>query len=453
MVEGSNPSGRTVLQTLNKMKSFKSNLIVLLFILIITVLAGIFIFPKGYGAQYLPWRLGLDLTGGSALVYQIDLSGVEKKDYENVMAGLKQVIEKRVNLYGVSEPKVVIAKKGDSYELLVELAGIKDLKDAVRQIGETPNLDFRAFVPDMTIDKFIALENKFSESKKVEDYLAIINAFSPPKLTGRYISGASLEYDSFNKPIVSLNFNGEGAKLFEEITGANIGKPLAIFIDGQLTDMPQVNEKISGGSAQISGGGAGFKKDEAIKLVERLNAGALSAPIKLINQRTVGASAAADALSKIIIAGIVGTLLVMLFMIIYYRIFGVFASIALVMYTILTLALFKLVPNFTMSLAGIAGFVLSIGMAVDANILIFERSKEELKKGLSKASAIQEGFRRAWPSIRDSNISTMITATILYYFTSSFVKGFALTLGLGVLVSMFSAIFITRTLLKVFIRK
>lgn len=435
------------------MKSFKSNLIVLLLILAMTVLAGIFVFPQGYGAKYLPWRLGLDLTGGSSLTYQIDLSGVEKKDYESVMAGLKQVIEKRVNLYGVSEPKVIIAKKRDSYELLVELAGIKDLKDAVRQIGETPNLDFRAFVPGMTMDKFIALENKFSQSKSVEDYIAVMNAFAPPKLTGRYISGASLAFDKLNKPIVSLNFNEAGAKIFEEITGENIGKPLAIFIDNQLTDMPQVNEKISGGSAQISGGGAGFKKDEAIKLVERLNSGALSAPIKLINQRTVGASAAADALNKIITAGIIGTLLVMLFMLIYYRVFGIFASIALVIYTILTLAVFKLVPNFTMSLAGIAGFILSIGMAVDANILIFERTKEELKKGLSKASAIQEGFRRAWPSIRDSNISTMITATILYYFTSSFVKGFALTLGLGVLISMFSAIFVTRTLLKVFIRK
>lgn len=416
------------------MKGFKTNLIILIVILLTAIVAGIFVYPKWYGARFLPWGLGLDLVGGTSLTYTIDLSEVNSSDYEAVVSGLKEVIEKRVNLYGVAEPKVTIAQKGDSYELLVDLAGVKDLKDAVRQIGETPRLDFREVEQDGENVTFIKSE-----------------------LSGRYISGASLAFDNLNKPIVDLQFNDEGAKIFEDLTAKNVGKPLAIFVDDQLTDAPRVNEKITGGRATISGGGEGFSVDEAKQLVQRLNAGALSAPISLSNQRTVSATAAQDALKKIIIAGIIGTALVALFMLIYYRLLGLFAVLALSIYTAITLAVFKsgllgLIPSFTMTLAGIAGFILSVGMAVDANILIFERTREELKKGLTKSAAIQEGFKRAWLSIRDSNTSTIITATILYFFTSSFVQGFALTLGIGVLISMFSAIFVTRTMLKVFIR-
>ena len=349
-----------------------------------------------------------------------------------MVGGLKEVIEKRVNLYGVAEPKITIAQKGDSYELIVDLAGVKDLKDAVRQIGETPRLDFREVVPEG--EGAIAVKSE---------------------LTGRYIAGASLAFDNLNKPVVNLKFNDEGAKIFEELTARNVGKPLAIFVDDELTDAPTVKQKISGGEATISGGGEGFTIEEAKKLVQRLNAGALSAPISLSNQRTVSATAAEDALNRIIVAGVIGTALVALFMVGYYRLLGVFAVLALLIYTAFTLAIFKsglfgLIPSFTMTLSGIAGFILSVGMAVDANILIFERTKEEARKGVTKKAAVEEGFKRAWLSIRDSNISTIITATILYYFTSSFVQGFALTLGIGVLISMFSAIFVTRTMLKVF---
>ena len=417
------------------MKSFKANLIILIIILLVSSAAGIFIYPKWYGSKYKPWSLGLDLVGGTSLAYKIDLSEVDQSEYEAVVAGLREVIEKRVNLYGVAEPKITIAQKGGSYELLVDLAGVKDLKDAVRQIGETPRLDFREVSQDG--------EN-------------II--FTKTPLTGRYISGSSLEFGNLNEPIVSLKFNEEGAKIFEEITARNVGKPLAIFVDDQLTDAPRVNEKISGGKATISGGGEGFTVEGAKQLIQRLNACALSAPISLTNQRTVSATAAQDALYKIIVAGAIGTGIVMLFMLAYYRLLGIFAVLALLIYTALTLAVFKsgalwLIPSFTMTLSGIAGFILSVGMAVDANILIFERTKEELRKGLIKTAAIEEGFKRAWLPIRDSNISTIITATILYFFTSSFVQGFALTLGIGVAVSMFSAIFVTRNMLKVFIRK
>ena len=222
---------------------------------------------------------------------------------------------------------------------------------------------------------------------------------------------------------------------------------MAIFLDNNLIEMPVVQEKISGGRAQITGK---FTRDEAKKMVERFNAGALPAAIKIISQQTIGASLGQESLKKAIYSGALGTLAIILFMLGYYRKFGIFASLALIIYTVLVAAIFKL--GITMTLAGIAGFVLSIGMAIDANILIFERTKEEIKKGLTKISAIEEGFKRAWPSIRDSNISTIITSIILYYFTSSFIKGFALALLIGVLISMFSAITVTRTMLRVFIK-
>jgi len=413
--------------------------LILIVILSLATLAGFFVYPKDFGAKNLPWRLGLDLVGGSALVYEVDLSLVGKADQESVVAGLKEVIERRVNQYGVSEPKVTILKKGNSYQLLVELAGIKNLEDAVKQIGETPQLDFRELKAEQTA----------TVDAKGNATLSLTPV--PTNLTGRHITSASWTYDQTSrKPIVEFELNNEGAKLFEDITARNIGKQLCIFIDGALEGgCPTVNQKISGGRAQITG----IELKEAKSLVARFKAGALGAPIKLVSERTVSPSAASDALTKMIVAGTLGLALVGLFMLVYYRVFGIFASIALLIYTVLTLALFKVFPGFTMTLSGIAGFILSIGMAVDANILIFARIREELKKGLTKASAIEEGFKRAWLPIRDSNISTLITALILYYFTSSFVRGFALTLFIGVLVSMFSAVFITRTMLKVFYKK
>ena len=409
------------------MEARKKHIWVLVMIVAITILAGFFIYPNNQISNAVPWRLGLDLVGGSALVYEVDLADIGSADHADAVAGLKEVIEKRINIYGVAEPRVAFIKKGDGYQLLVELAGV-DAEDAARQIGETPVLDFREVVSD-----------------------TIGTTYIPTELTGRNLKRASLGFDNLtNTAIVLLEFDEEGAQMFADITARNIGKPLAVFLDGAPMTEPIVQQAITGGSAQISGGGAGFVAGEAKVLVERFNAGALSAPIHLINQRKVSASAAENSLNQIIFAGLIGTAMVLAFMIIYYRSFGIFASIALIMYIVLTLALFKLIPNFTMTLAGIAGFVLSIGMAVDANILIFERTKEELRDGHSRGEAVKEGFKRAWPSIRDSNTTTIITSTILYALTSSFVRGFALTLGLGVVVSMFSAIFITRTILRVF---
>ena len=411
------------------MKSHNTSILVL--VVLVSILAGFFVYPGNFGSKHLPWRLGLDLIGGSHLVYEVDMSGVDSSDRDFVVAGLRDVIEQRVNLFGVSEPQVVSSQAGDSYRLIVELAGIKEISEAIKEIGSTPLLDFREVV--------------VAEENEEEQYV-----FIPTELTGRYVSSAQIDFDpTTGAPTVNIEFNDEGSKIFEELTAKNVGKPLAIFLDNNLIEMPNVSERISGGKAQISGG---FTADTAKKLVERFNAGALPAPITLVSQQTVGASLGEESLDKAVFAGALGLLAVIVFMLLYYRSFGVFASFALLIYVLLTLAVFKVAPGFTMSLAGIAGFILSIGMAVDANILIFERTKEELKRGLSKISAIEEGFRRAWPSIRDSNISTIITSVILYYFTTSFIKGFALTLLIGVLVSMFSAITVTRSLMRAFIK-
>jgi len=397
-------------------------------IILLAIAAGVFVYPKYFGAQNRPWALGLDLVGGAHLVYQVDLSKVPTANQSSVIAGLRDVIEKRVNLYGASEPQVYTAQSGNDTQLIVELAGIKNLSDAIQQIGTTPLLDFREVQNDGSSTQFIYTN-----------------------LTGEYITGAQLTFDqTTNAPQVSVTFNSDGAQIFQKITAANVGKPLAIFLDNQLIEAPTVEEAIPDGKAVISGGN--MTVDAARTLVERFNAGALPAPITLVNQQTISPTLGNDSLKKVIIAGIIGTILVILFMLSYYGLLGVFAALALIIYTALTLGIFKLIP-ITMSLAGIAGFILTIGMAVDANILIFERIKEEHKKGLPYSSAVQEGFRRAWPSIRDSNTSTIITAVILYYFTSSFVQGFALTLLIGVIVSLFSAITTTRLFLYVFLKE
>jgi protein-export SecD/SecF family membrane protein len=398
---------------------------ILIFIIVVSITAGVFVHQPFWQKinGFRPWSLGLDLAGGSYLVYKIDLSQVDALDQDAAVKGLRDVIERRVNLFGVSEPRVYTETAADEKRLIVELAGVKEISAAIRIIGETPFLDFR----EVTEDSFI-----------------------PTALNGRYVKNARVDFDSITRQsVVALEFTAEGAEIFEELTEQNIGRPIAIFLDNQLIEMPVVREKISGGRAQITGN---FTLDSARELVQRFNAGALPAPITLVNQQTVSAELGEDSLDRAIQAGAIGTLAIMLFMIAYYRGFGLFAFFALLMYMALTLAVFKIIP-ITLTLAGIAGFILSIGMAVDANILVFERTREELKKGLPRTAAVEEGFRRAWTSIRDSNITTLITSLILYYFTSSFVRGFALALAIGVLVSMFSAITITRTMLRVFLAK
>jgi protein-export membrane protein SecD len=602
-----------------------------------------------------PFRLGLDLLGGSHLVYKIDLSRVPAGDQDNVLAGVRDVIEKRVNKFGVSEPIVQINKSGDENQVIVELAGIKDINEAIKQIGETPLLEFKEPSTNKTLTAdqqkglddfnkkaetkatevlgkiisngdFGALAKVYSEDDKTKDtngeldwvsqgeifniaaklkkgeytkdlvktaagyeivksederlktdpfndkvnekeihashilicfkgaqgcttetgkedalakikalkasstpanfadlaknnstepgadqsggdlgwfrkgmmvkpfedvvFAQKVGAISDPvetdfgyhlvykqgerdikeykvrhifvktktaedilgpasqwqntELSGKNLTKASISFDNLGVAQVSLEFDDAGAKLFEDITARNVGKQVAIFLDTYPISVPTVNEKITGGKAVISGK---FTVEEAKLLVQRLNAGALPAPIELISQETVGASLGKDSVDKSLFAAIIGLAIIILFLLIFYRLPGLLASIALLIYGVLILAVFKIWPV-TLTLPGLAGFVMSLGMAVDANILIFERMKEELRAGKPLTLSMSEGFRRAWPSIRDGNFSTLITCFILIQFSTSVVRGFAVTLMLGIIISMFSAIIITKNLLN-----
>lgn len=441
-------------------------------ILIIGVFAVFFNYPPVWnktadwingqaGTELLPhfykdFRLGLDLQGGAHLIYEADFSNVASEDYMQSMQGVRDVIERRVNLFGVAEPVVQINKVGSHYRLIVELAGIKDVHQAIEMIGQTPFLDFREERSKSETEGILADQEE--ALKKLEEGLEISADeqrrlsedpfFVSTLLTGQYLKGSQMQFDQQTyQPQIGLEFDDEGSKMFEELTRKNIGKRMAIYLDGAPISAPVVQEAISGGKAQISGD---FSLEEAKELVQRLNAGALPVPINLISQQTVGASLGGVSLSKSLTAALWGFLFVLVFMLFYYRLPGLVSVLALLIYALMVLAVFKLIPV-TLTLAGIAGFILSIGMAVDANVLIFERFKEEFKSGKSLGGSIDEGFRRAWPAIRDGNVSTIITCLILYIFATGLIKGFALTLGIGVLISMFSAIVVTKNLLKLFI--
>ncbi len=389
------------------------------------------------------FKLGLDLNGGTELVYKADVSQVANGDINGSMDALRDVIERRVNIFGVSEPIIQVEETSvvsgvKEHRLIVELPGVTNIDKAVALIGQTPLLEFKLLASD-------AVEKNNATTSE-----AIAKLFQPTGITGRLLSKARLDFNQTSlEPIVALVFNAEGSELFAKITKENVGNTLAIFLDGEVISMPVIREEIASGEAVISGS---FTPDEAKILVRNLNYGALPVPVSLIGTQTIGASLGQDALQSGIKAGIWGSLLVIIFLILWYRLPGFVASITLLMYVIISLALFKLIPV-TLTAAGLAGFILSIGMAVDANVLIFERTKEELKRGKNIADAIHEGFRRAWLSIRDSNISSMITALVLFWLGTSAVKGFALTFGLGVLVSMFTAITATRTLLFAIVPK
>jgi len=400
-----------------------------------------------------PFKLGLDLQGGTHLIYQADLSGIENKNQDTAMQGLRDIIEKRVNLFGVQEPVVQTERAGDHYRLIVELAGIKDPAEAIEMIGKTPFLEFRTQKTEeetqKILDKREEIKGKSQEDlKNIENWqLALEDPyFKPTELTGQYLERSEMGFDqTTGKPLIHLYFNNEGAEIFERLTSENVGKILAIYIDGLPLSTPVVQDAIKGGKAQITGD---FTVNEAKELARNLNAGALPVPINLISQQSVGPTLGADSLQKSLTAGIFGFLAVIIFLILFYRLPGLLASFALGIYVAIILALFKLIP-ITLTLAGIGGFILSIGMAVDANVLIFSRMREELRGDQGFTVALEEGFRRSWPSIRDGNITTLIVALILFWFGTSFIKGFAFTLSIGIIISMFSAIFITRTFLRI----
>jgi len=383
------------------------------------------------------FSLGLDLAGGTRLVYQIDLSKIKGGEEKDALAAIRNVIERRVNLFGVKEPKVYIARTANETRLIVEIAGIKDIKSAIEMIGKTPFLEFKE-------ERDEKERNEILEAQKRGERLNEDPYFKSTGLDGRYLKKAWLDFDpTTGAPKVSLRFNKEGAKLFEKITERNVGKRVAIYLDGSPISMPVVREKISGGEAEITGD---FSQQEAKELAERLNAGALPVKINLISQQTVEASLGKDSLKKGIFAGALGFVLILIFILIYYRKLGIYGVLSLIFYLIFLLALFKLI-GVTLTLAGIAGLILSVGMAVDASILIFERIKEERKLGLEEKTAIKRGFDRAWPSIRDANLTTLFVCIILFYLTESLTKGFALTLGVGILMSLFCALIVMRIFL------
>ena len=386
-----------------------------------------------------PFLLGLDLLGGAHLLYQADLSKVQPADQADAMQGIRDVIERRVNFFGVSEPLVQVSGKD---RLIVELAGIKDINQAIKMIGETPFLEFKEMAPnaDQLISEFKA-KQAAGKATQLDEVILNDQLFVSTGLNGKDLNRASLVFDSkTNKPQISLELNSDGAKLFGEITQRNIGKEVAIFLDGVAISIPTVQSAITDGHAVITGS---FTPQEAKLLATRLNSGSLPVPIHLISQQTIGSSLGGESLAKSLKAGVYGLILVALFMIVFYRLPGLISVIALVMYVLIVLSVYKLIPV-TLTLAGIAGFILSLGMAVDANILIFARMKEELAAGKTLPSSLREGFSRAWLSIRDSHVTSLLGAAVLYMFTTSIVKGFALTFGVGVSTTLFSAITATK---------
>ena len=536
-------------------------------ILLCAILIAIYVFPPAWNkaADFLKektkielprlretgFHLGLDLLGGTHLVYEADVSKIAFKDQGGAVDGVRDVIERRVNALGVSEPVVQTNYSGDKWRVIVELAGVKSVSDAIKQIGETPILQFKEqsdrplrgltkdereqmdsynakakanaddllsqalkgenfddmafkysedegsrekkgdldwFREGAMIDEFEnavkalkdneiskkSVKTKFGyhiikrtgsrtiseEGKRIKEYRAshilvktkseadfmkVDDYWLDTQLSGKHLKRASVQFDTqTNAPEVGLQFNDEGTKLFKEITEKNVGKLVGIFLDGKAITVPRVNEAIRDGNARISGD---FDLKEAKLLAQRLNAGALPVPIKLVSQQTIGATLGKIAVKQSLWSGLIGLALVSIFMILYYRLAGLMSVIALLIYGVLSLAIFKFVPV-TLTLAGIAGFIMSIGMAVDANVLIFERLKEELAEGKELNYAITEAFRLAWPSIRDGNYTTLITTAILFWFSTSLIRGFALTLSIGILTSILSAMFISRSLMR-----
>ncbi|MNK58629.1 preprotein translocase subunit SecD [compost metagenome] len=372
-----------------------------------------------------PTKLGLDISGGMQVV--LEAKDTEKvKVTPEVMQSIISVVRNRVDGLGVAEP--LIQKKGDR-QIVVELPGIEDPDRARAMIGKTAHLKFQEQAAPQAVKPGTPAAPAWVDTGLDGSMLRSAKAEPNPGMGGGWV--------------VTIKFDQQGAKLFGEITSRNVGRPVAMVLDDKIISAPNVNEPILNGDAVVSGN---FTAKEAQDVAVQLNAGALPVPLEEIENRTVGPTLGSDTVKASVMAGIVGFSLVVLYMIGYYRLPGLVASIALGIYTVLLLAIFHLIPV-TLTVPGIAGFILSIGMAVDANVLIFERTKEELRRGRSLYAAIEIGFKRAFTAIFDSNSTTILTCIVLYLFGTGLVRGFALTLAIGVVVSMFTAITVTRVLL------
>lgn len=416
----------------------RRNLWILFSFIVITTTFAVFIdIPQSpLWGQKIKALLGLDLIGGTELVYEADLSGSadKMKDLNN----LSSVFRQRVDELGVSEPTI---QTSGSNRVIIELPGVKDMNQAVARIGATYEL---VFMQQGATENGVQLNDYYDPIYTYPGY------WKATELTGRQLVNAEATFQNENQsslqstPVVSIKFDNAGKAKFAELTKNNLNKQIAVVLDNKIVTAPTVNTEITSGEAIITG-----SKDikDAQQLAKRLNEGMLPVPARLVAQQNVGATLGKDSLKMSAVAGAVGLLLIALFMTIHYKTSGLIAVFALLCYTIIALALYKLIPV-TLTLAGIAGFILSIGMAVDANILIFERMKEELIAGKTVNLAITDGFKRAWSSVRDSNFSSLITCAILYFVAGTGpVRGFALTLGIGIFISLFTAITVTRTIM------
>ncbi len=388
-------------------------------------------------------HLGLDLQGGSHLVFQANTSKLKKEDIEDSLNSARDVIERRVNFFGVSEPSIQTIKSGNSFRIAIDLPGITNVEEAVKLVGKTAQLSFREELP---------------QNMNNATQAPLLLAFNPKaKLAGKEVKKATVSFNEQNgEPQVALSFSAEGARLFGELTQKNVGKQIGIFIDDRILSAPVVQQPILDGNAVITGSST---LEEAKSLAIAINSGSLPLPIKLIEQRNIGPSLGAVEIQKSVFAGMVGLIAVMLFMILYYGRLGMIACMALIIYGLISLAIFRTIPV-VLTLSGVAGFILSIGMAVDSNILIFERIKEELRRGRDFDIAIRLGFGRAIDTIKDANFTTLIVAFILFnplnweFFPQfGLVKGFALTLAIGVATSLFTGVFITKHLINIFYKK
>jgi len=385
-------------------------------------------------------KYGLDLAGGSQLVFEADVSKVKPEELKTSLASLKDNIERRVNMFGVSESTVQLSKQGDSNRLVVELPGVENVDQAVDLIGQTARLEFKG-------EKTLAPEA--TSSATFGDVFA-----DELGLNGSHLQSATVTFDNNNgQPVVALKFNPEGTKLFAKATSDYLNKRIAIFLDNVPVTYPTVNNQILDGNAIISGG---FTSEDAKLLATQLNAGALPVPIKLIAQTQIGGTLGKDTIQKGVTAGVVGIVIVAAFMILNYGRLGAVAVLVLAIYTTITIALYKLIPV-TLTFPGIVGLLLSIGMALDSNILIFARLKEELRAGRPWGVALELAFGKAWDAIKDANICTIITGLILFnpfnwqfLNSSGMVRGFAVTLLLGIFVSLFTGVLVTRNLLRLF---
>ena len=383
-------------------------------------------------------KLGLDLKGGSSLIFEANTAKVKKEDLNDALNSARDVIERRINFFGVTEPQIQTVKTGDKYRLNVDLPGISNSEEAIKLIGQTAQLTFR----ELPGEKIATNTPIFLQLTK------------DTGLSGIHILKSTVEFDSqTGKPQVGLKFNQKGTELFASITKRNIGKPVGIFLDNIPLTTPNVQTEIPDGSAVITGN---FTTDETKKLVIAINSGALPLPIKLVEQKNIGPSLGEVKVRKSVYAGAVGLIMVLLFMIIYYGRLGFIASLGLLIYGLISLFIFKAIP-LVLTLPGVAGFILSIGMAVDSNILIFERIKEEQRKGRSFDIAVRLGFGRAIDAIKDANVTTLTVAFILFNplnweFLPQFgmVRGFALTLAIGVGTSLFTGVVITKRLIDMF---